>query len=191
MAQAGGENAEAKWLEGCRKGERTAQRDAYRQMLPILRGVVRRYISSEADVQDILQEAFIRIFKSMNSFDENRGSFKNWTIRIAINTAINEGKKRVKHRGVDRGDVHLPVQPDAIHNMAIEDLIKTLGGMPHEQHTVLNLHLVDGFSHKEIAEMLGITAEVSRQRLTRARKWVRERFDLSGTELVSKTQQEQ
>jgi RNA polymerase sigma-70 factor (ECF subfamily) len=62
--------------------------------------------------------------------------------------------------------------------------------MPEEQHLVLNLHLVDGFSHKEIGDMIGITSEVSRQRLSRARKWVRDRFDLAGNELVSKTQQE-
>ena len=68
--------------------------------------------------------------------------------------------------------------------MALEDLIALLKGMPSELYEVLNLILVDGFSHKEAASMLSISAELSRQRLTRARKWVTERFELSGGELT-------
>ena len=187
MERLGNGTSEADWLDGCKKGDRNAQRQAYDALLPILRGVIRRYTRSEANVQDIIQESFIRIFKNMNQFDERKGAFTSWSTRIAINTAINEGKKRARHE-VAGHEVDVPVAPDAIQNMALEDLVNTLKGMPEEQHLVLNLHLVDGFNHKEIGDMVGITSEVSRQRLSRARKWVRDRFDLSGNELVSKTQ---
>ena len=189
MEKSGNGTQEAHWLAGCIKGDRSAQREAFDALLPILRGVIRRYTRSEADVQDIIQESFIRIFKNMNQFDARKGAFTSWSTRVAINTAINEGKKRARHPNTNH-EVHVPVDPDAIQNMALEDLINTLKGMPEEQHLVLNLHLVDGFSHKEIGDMIGITSEVSRQRLSRARKWVRDRFDLAGNELVSKTQQE-
>ena len=182
-------HGEADWLEGCRKGDRTAQREAYHALFPILRGAVRRYTWSEADVQDILQEAFIRIFKSMEQFDQNRGSFMNWSTRIAINTAINEGKKRARHRVADH-EVSVPIESNALQDMALEDLINTLSAMPEDQYHVLNLHLVDGFNHKEIADLLDITPDISRQRLTRARKWVRDRFELSGSDLVSKSPQQ-
>ena len=135
-------HGEANWLEGCRKGDRTAQREAYRALFPILRGAVRRYTWSEADVQDILQEAFIRIFKSMEQFDQNRGSFRNWSTRIAINTAINEGKKRARHRVADH-EVSVPIESNALQDMALEDLVHTLSAMPEDQYHVLNLHLVD------------------------------------------------
>ena len=182
-------HGEANWLEGCRKGDRTAQREAYRALFPILRGAVRRYTWSEADVQDILQEAFIRIFKSMEQFDQNRGSFMNWSTRIAINTAINEGKKRARRRVADH-EVSVPIESNALQDMALEDLINTLSAMPEDQYHVLNLHLVDGFSHKDIADLLDITPDISRQRLARARKWVRDRFERSGSDLVSKSPQQ-
>ena len=178
-------NGEDDWLEGCLKGNRRSQRDAFRHLLPILRGVVRRYTWNESDVQDILQEAFIKIFKNINQFDKKKGSFTSWSKRIAINTAINEGKKRMRHRVIDH-DVSAPIEPDVIHKMSLDDLIQTLTAMPTDQYRVLNLHLVDGFSHKEIGEMLNITPDVSRQRLAKARRWIKWRFELSGNDLVSK-----
>ena len=189
MEKPGNGTSEAEWLVGCKKGDRNAQRQAFDALLPILRGVIRRYTRSEANVQDIIQESFIRIFKNMNQFDERKGAFKSWSTRIAINTAINEGKKHARHQSVEQ-EVHVPVEPDAIQNMALEDLVNMLKGMPEEQHHVLNLHLADGYSHKEISDMLGITPEMSRQRLSRARKWVRDRFELSGEEWVAKIQHE-
>lgn len=178
-------NGEDDWLEECLKGNRRSQRDAFRHLLPILRGVVRRYTWNEFDVQDILQEAFIKIFKNINQFDKKKGSFTSWSKRIAINTAINEGKKRMRHRVIDH-DVSAPIEPDVIHKMGLDDLIQTLTAMPTDQYRVLNLHLVDGFSHKEIGEMLNITPDVSRQRLAKARRWIKWRFELSGNDLVSK-----
>ena len=178
-------NDEDNWLEGCLGGNRQSQRDAFRHLFPILRGAVRRYTWNESDVEDILQEAFFRIFKSAKQFDKTKGSFTNWSKRIAINTAINEGKKRMRHRVIDH-DVPVPIEPDVILKMGLDDLVQMLAAMPTDQYRVLNLHLVDGFSHKEIGEMLNITPDVSRQRLSKARRWIKRRFELSGNDLVPK-----
>lgn len=178
-------NDEDDWLLGCLEGNRRSQHDAFRHLLPILRGVVRRYTWNESDVQDILQEAFIRIFKSINQFDKTKGSFTSWSKRIAINTAINEGKKRMRHKIMEH-DLPVPIEPDVIHKMGLDDLVQALTAMPTDQHRVFNLHLVDGFSHKEIGEMLNITPDVSRQRLSKARRWIKRRFELSGNDLVLK-----
>ena len=178
-------NDEDDWLERCLEGNRRSQRDAFRHLLPILRGVVRRYTWNESDVQDILQEAFIRIFKSAKQFDKTKGSFTNWSKQITINTAINEGKKRMRHRVMDHG-VSVAIQPDVIRKMDLEDLVQTLTAMPTDQHRVFHLHLVDGFSHKEIGKMLNITPDVSRQRLAKARRWIKLRFELAGNDLVPK-----
>jgi len=178
-------NDEDDWLEGCLEGNRQSQREAFRHLFPTLRGAVRRYTRNESDVEDILQEAFIRIFKSAKQFDKTKGSFTNWSKRIAINTAINEGKKRMRHRVIDH-DASIPIEPDVICKMGLDDLVQTLLAMPTDQHRVLNLHLVDGFSHKEIGEMLNITPEVSRQKLAKARRWIKMRFEMSGNDLVTK-----
>jgi RNA polymerase sigma-70 factor (ECF subfamily) len=146
---------------------------------------VRRYTWNESDVEDILQEAFIRIFKSAKQYDKTKGSFTNWSKRIAINTAINEGKKRMRHRVIDH-DVSVPIEPDVILKMGLDDLVQMLTAMPTDQYRVLNLHLVDGFSHKEIGEMLNITPDVSRQKLAKARRWIKMRFEMSGNDLVTK-----
>ena len=178
-------NDEDDWLEGCLEGNRQSQREAFRHLFPTLRGAVRRYTRNESDVEDILQEAFIRIFKSAKQFDKTKGSFTNWSKQITINTAINEGKKRMRHRVMDHG-VSVAIQPDVIRKMDLEDLVQTLTAMPTDQHRVFHLHLVDGFSHKEIGKMLNITPDVSRQRLAKARRWIKLRFELAGNDLVPK-----
>ena len=83
-------------------------------------------------------------------------------------------------------DLPVPIEPDVIHKMGLDDLVQALTAMPTDQHRVFNLHLVDGFSHKEIGEMLNITPDVSRQRLSKARRWIKRRFELSGNDLVPK-----
>ena len=178
-------NEEDDWLEGCLQGNRQSQREAFRHLFPILRGAVRRYTRNESDVEDILQEAFIRIFKSIKQFDKTKGSFTNWSKLIVINTAINEGKKRMRHRVIDH-DASVPIEPDVIRKMGLDDLVQTLSAMPTDQYRVLNLHLVDGFSHKEIGDMLNITPDVSRQKLAKARRWIKMRFEMSGNDLVTK-----
>ena len=91
----------------------------------------------------------------------------------------------MRHRVMDHG-VSVAIQPDVIRKMDLEDLVQTLTAMPTDQHRVFHLHLVDGFSHKEIGKMLNITPDVSRQRLAKARRWIKLRFELAGNDLVPK-----
>ena len=181
------EHQEAEWIEGCKRGDTAAQRKLFGAMFPYLKGAVRRYIFDEDEVQDVLQEAFIRIFKNLEKFDPSKGKFRSWAARIAVNVAITEGKKRQRIQELP-GQTSLEVDPSALETLALGDLISVLKGMPKEQYEVLNLYVVEGYNHKEIGGMLGITPELSRQRLTRARKWVMDRFKLSGGELIPKMQ---
>lgn len=178
------EAKERMWAEGCLKGNRKAQKEVFGFLVPYLRGAVRRYIFDEDEVQDVLQEAFIRIFRSIGQFDADRGTLRGWSARIAINVAITEGKKRARQHALP-GQVELEVQPQVFEDMAMEDLMEELKEMPEDQYNVLNLHLVDGYSHQEISDIVGITVDLSRQRLARARKWVQTRFELSGDEMRS------
>ena len=91
----------------------------------------------------------------------------------------------MRHRVIDH-DVSVPIEPDVILKMGLDDLVQALTAMPTDQHRVFNLHLVDGFSHKEIGEMLNITPDVSRQKLAKARRWIKMRFEMSGNDLVTK-----
>lgn len=183
------ENHDLQWIEGCKRGERAAQKALFQSLVPYLRGAVKRYIWDVDAVEDVLQEAFIRIFRSVDRYDPQKGAVRTWAARIAVNVALTEGKKRAKweRTGVE---VEVNVGPDVLENLAMEELMEVLKAMPEEQYTVLNLHLIEGFSHEEIGDMLGITTELSRQRLTRARKWVRQRMERTGEPLAPKKEKE-
>ena len=183
------ENQGLQWIEGCKRGDRAAQKALFEWLVPYMRGAVKRYIWGEELVQDVLQEAFIRIFRNLERFDAEKGSLRPWAARIAVNVAITEGQKRSK---VDnpRPNAEVAISPDVLERMAVEDIVKVLRTMPEEQYTVLNLHAFEGFSHDEIGEMMGITAAFSRQRLWWARKWVKQRFDRAGDVLVPKKEKE-
>jgi RNA polymerase sigma factor (sigma-70 family) len=181
------EAREQRWARDCGEGSRKAQKEVFEFLAPYLRGAVRRYIFDDEEVQDVLQEAFIRVFRSIHKFDAGRGTLRSWSARIAVNVAITEGKRRARQQALP-GQVELQVEPKVLEDMALQDLVTELQGMPEDQYEVLNLHLVDGFSHKEISDMIGITVDLSRQRLARARKWVQTRFELSGDEMRSLNQ---
>ena len=83
------------WMEGCKRGEKAAQKALFQSLVTYLRGVVRRYIWDAEVVEDVLQEAFIRIFRNVGRYDAEKGTVKTWAARIAVNVALTEGKKRV------------------------------------------------------------------------------------------------
>ncbi len=176
---------EGNYIKGCMEGDRNSQLVLFKSLTPTLRGVVRRYTWNEEDVQDVLQEVFLRIFKNITFFDPNKSSLVTWACRIAINTAINEGHKR--SRTVNGStNIDISIQPNALESLALDDLISVLKTMPESLYTILNLYIVDGFDHNEISGMLGISAELSRQRLSRAKRWVKERFEMEGNDWKSK-----
>ena len=80
-------------VQECLEGLPAAQRALFNHLLPRLKSAVRRYVWSETDVQDILQEAFIRIFRNLHQFDERKGKVQTWATKIAVNTAITQGKR--------------------------------------------------------------------------------------------------
>ncbi|MDG1261645.1 MAG: sigma factor-like helix-turn-helix DNA-binding protein, partial [Flavobacteriales bacterium] len=83
-------------------------------------------------------------------------------------------------------NIDISIQPNALESLALDDLISVLKTMPESLYTILNLYIVDGFDHNEISGMLGISAELSRQRLSRAKRWVKERFEMEGNDWKSK-----
>ena len=183
------ENQGLQWIEGCKRGDRAAQKALFEWLVPYMRGAVKRYIWDDGLVQDVLQEAFIRIFRNLERFDAEKGSLRPWAARIAVNVAITEGQRRSRAE-FPSVQMEAAISPDVLERMAVEDIVKVLRTMPEEQYTVLNLHAFEGFSHDEIGDMMGITAALSRQRLSRARKWVKQRFEREGDALVPKKEKE-
>lgn len=149
----------------------------YAQYAPSFRGVCLRYASSEAEADDILQDAYIKIFKSLKQL-KNTQLFEAWAKRIVINTAlqyIRERKKISLYLNVDVVENELSEEEETtsletVSNLTIEELINLMGLLPDGYRTILNLYAIEGFSHKEIGDMLNIKETTSRSQYFKAKK---------------------
>lgn len=175
-------------MQRCIEGDRRSQKRLYELLLPYLNAIVRRYLFAEAGRSDVLQETFIHVFNQLNTYNENRGTVKAWAARIAINTSINAGKKAQRQAmdSLDEQALDVPVAPTVMEQMSNQDLINHLKQMPQTWFEVFNLYAIDGYTHPEIAALLGISPALSRQRLSRARKWMADSFDRVNASPISK-----
>ena len=160
-------------IEDCVKNDRKSQREFYERTLPYLRATISRYLFHQDSIQDVLQETYIKIYKYLKRYDANKGGIMSWISKIAVNTTITHNKKSTKMKFKDTNNFNEITWPNAIELMTVEEVIGHLQKMPTNLYIVFSMFVIEGYSHREIASISGITEEVSRQRLTRARKWVR------------------
>lgn len=132
-------------------------------------GVVRRYVPNRMEAEDLLQDGFVTIFTHIGDF-RNEGSFEGWCRRIFVNAAIARVRRsgRLFDDSFDEGYM-LPVDPHAFDSLSTADIMSAIGKLPAGYRTVLNLYAIDGYSHEEVAERLGISSATSRTQLLRAR----------------------
>jgi len=160
-----------KLLKDCLKGKAAAQRELYAHFAHMMLGLCYRYTKSMADAEDILQEGFIKVFKNLHQF-RGSGELGAWIRRIMVNTAINYLKNQSRYQhdlSFAETSLH-PVSeegPEMILNAKeLADLIRQL---PTGYQTIFNLHAVEGYSHVEIGNILGINDGTSRSQYARAR----------------------
>ncbi len=162
-------DTEWKVVEQCLHGDQSAFELLYKMLSPKMYSVSLRYTHNDHDAQDVLQEAFIRIYKNLGQFKFN-GSFEGWCRRIVSNTAIEALRKkgRIKESSTEVLP-DLPVDPKSFEKLKYEDLMKLVRSLPDGYRSVFNLYVIDGYSHKEIGEMLGVTESTSKTQLYKAR----------------------
>ncbi len=133
-------------------------------------GVCLRYVANTDDANDILQEGFIKVYKNLDKF-RREGSFEGWVRRIFVNTAIEQFRKKVKLYNVDEVQENTIEDKEltALDLLATKDIINIVNELSPGYKAVFNLHVIEGFSHKEIAEVLGITEGTSKSQLARAK----------------------
>lgn len=152
----------------------------YDKYAPMLRAVCLRYVKNYADADDLLQEGFIKILQNVGNYVET-GSFKAWMKRIMVNQAINFLKKKKQieftdltgNEDFDDDESYNPEKTEnklIDGNMGPDKIIELMKQLPEGYRMVLNLYVIDGFSHKEIADQLGISINTSKSQLSRARK---------------------
>lgn len=157
-------------LKGCKKQKASAQKELYDMYRDILFGICRRYVKSEQDAEDVFIEGFFKIYKNITSF-KNEGSFEGWMKRIMINESLMFLRKRKHfHLSIEADNVQIKMEPVALHQLQYNDVIKLLDLLPTGYRTVFNLYIVEGYKHREIAELLGISINTSKSQLILAKK---------------------
>jgi RNA polymerase sigma factor (sigma-70 family) len=164
-------------ISACAAGDRSAQKRLYTLLVPYLNAICKRYLQDTSHAQDVLQESFIRIFTNLRQYDAALSNFKTWSARITINCCLKQNGKTLRNTTIDLASapVELAIPPEVIKLLSDEDMLLILRKMPEQFALVFNLYCIDGFSHAEIADMLGIEPSLSRQRLLRGREWLRKR----------------
>jgi RNA polymerase sigma-70 factor (ECF subfamily) len=163
---------EQQLIEGCKKGNKPAQKELYDTYSRKMMGVCLRYVSDRETARDVLQEGFIKVFCSIDSY-AGVGSFEGWIRKIFVNCALEHLRKSdVLRDAVDldhtyevAGSAH-----SAIADMSANELMKVVQELPAGFRTVFNLFAIEGYTHKEISETLGITESTSRSQYTRAKQ---------------------
>lgn len=159
---------------GCRKMQREAQRLVYERLAPKLYHTCRRYLKKEEEIEEALADAFYIIFTKIDQLKEN-GAFEGWARRIAVNECLRYLRKSVNfNMYVD--DIRVSLQPatDAATDLEEEDLLNLMTKLPAGCRTIFSLFAIEGYGHKEIAEMLRISEGTSKSQLNAARVKMKE-----------------
>jgi RNA polymerase sigma factor (sigma-70 family) len=157
-------------IEGCIAGDRRMQEELYRRFSPRMYGVCLRYAANTEEAEDILQEGFIKVYKKLGSF-RKEGSFEGWVRRIFVNTAIEHFRRKTyqqpiteQHENTIEGK-----SLSVLDGLGEKDIMKLIQDLSPGYRTVFNLYVVEGYTHKEIGDMLGISEGTSKSQLSRAK----------------------
>ncbi len=162
--------SESDLIQGCIEGNRQTQEILYQRFSAKMYGVCLRYSGNIEDANDLLQEGFIKVFKNLEKF-RSEGSFEGWIRRIFVNTSIEHFRKKVKLYNVSEVQENTIEDTDLniLDTLAEKDIIILVNELSPGYKTVFNMHVIEGYSHKEIAGILGITEGTSKSQLARAK----------------------
>jgi RNA polymerase sigma-70 factor (ECF subfamily) len=159
-------------INGCLKGNRRDQELLYRRHAAKLFAVCMQYSGNDEEARDILQEGFIKIFENLMHY-KHEGSFEGWMRRIMVNTALE--KYRSKHNLYRVDDIDQIPEPDATPDnedyagLEASDLMDIIRELPPKYRMVFNLYAIEGYTHKEISNIVNISEGTSKSNLSRAR----------------------
>lgn len=158
-------------IAGCQQQNSSAQRALYQRFSPVMMGVCRRYLKRTEDVEDILVEAFCKVFKHIQQYSNN-GSFEGWIRRIVVNECLMFLRKKHALRNAYEIQEHFDLRSDqnVSADLAAKDILRLLEQLPTGYRTVFNLYVIEGYKHREIADLLEISINTSKSQLILAKK---------------------
>jgi len=155
-------------IEECKQQNANAQSTLYKRYSGVLFGICLKYSPNRAEAEDNLQDAFITIFSRIGQY-QGKGSFEGWIKRITVNTALQKYRRKKVYDISNEEQIEAAEVEIEETNVPLDFLLKIIQELPDRYRLVFNLYVLDGYSHKEIAEMLGISDGTSKSNLARAR----------------------
>lgn len=157
-------------ISGCIAGDRRKQEMLYQRFAPKMYAVCLRYSNNADDARDLLQEGFIKVFRNLEKF-RKEGSFEGWVRRVFVNTAIEHYRKKInlntisekEERTIEDGSWNI------LDQLAEKDIIQLVQDLSPGYRSVFNMYVIEGYSHKEIGNILGISEGTSKSQLARAK----------------------
>lgn len=168
---------ESELIDGCRRNERTAQKALYDLMAPKMLSVCCRYVKVRMEAEDILVTSFMKVFDRLDQF-KNEGSFEGWIRKIVVNEALSylrKNKNMYLETDLEVADREADIR-SLDTDLEAADLLKLVSELPTGYRMIFNLYAIDGYSHKEISEQIGITESTSKSQLSRARMHLQARL---------------
>ena len=172
------ENLDQQLIESCIKGDRASQKVVYDRLASRMLPLCMRYVGDREQAMDILQDGFVTLFTQLKQY-KGDGSFEGWARKIFVNTALMSLRKKDALKMSEELDAVRGMRTDTPtqgQNIGYKDLMKLVTELPDGYRTIFNMYAIEGYSHKEIGEMLGITETTSRTQLSRARIWLQNKI---------------
>jgi RNA polymerase sigma factor (sigma-70 family) len=167
-----------KIIYGCQERDPRAQKELYELFKTKMFGICLRYAGDYNDAQDILHDGFLKVYEKVNQF-KFKGSFEGWIRKIIVNTALE--RFRTKYQMVEINDNFKEVDRKASNNIlsdiSVKELLKFIQELSPRYRMVFNLYAIEGYSHKEISEMLNISEGTSKSNLSRARAILQDKIN--------------
>ena len=165
-------------IDACKKGDRASQKILFDRLAPRMFPLCIRYVKDKSLAEDILQDGFITLFTRIDTYKAD-GSFEGWARRIFVTTALMSLRKKDALKMSDELDTARGMKAETVsqmQNIGYKELMELVMTLPAGFRTVFNMYAIEGYSHKEIAQMLGITETTSRTQFSRARAWLQNKI---------------
>jgi RNA polymerase sigma factor (sigma-70 family) len=161
-------------IEGCKREEPAFQELLYQKYSARMMAICVRYAKTRFEAEDIFHEAFVKVFKNIQTYQQ--GTFEGWMKRIFVNTAINNFRKNQKHYGHEQHSEELSSGSDedpVLSDISVKELLEIVAKLPEGYRVVFNLYVIEGYTHKEIGEMVGIAEGTSKSQLAKAKQYLK------------------
>jgi RNA polymerase sigma-70 factor (ECF subfamily) len=163
------------FIDKCRKGDKIALEQLYNHYAPKMKAICLRYVYSIYEAEDIFQDAFIKVLKNIKQYNY-KGSFDGWVRKIVVHTAIDHCKQNLVYKGnipCEEAEETEADSFDLANQLSANELLNIIKKIPPGYNLVFNLYAIEGYTHPEIAKMLGISESSSRSQLCKARSFIK------------------